>query len=279
MTELEKNRIISGNIAELLEKKQSCDERLFVHCREKMLLLKGSPIEDLPHLFQLLTKDMSENERRLCAGILADELLDNGSLQMLSGIREGKKKNVTVAMLDNGASVEALSELKSVFESCKTEIYFDFDSACRAVHDYRTDMCILPLENSSDGRLSGFYNMAVKYELFTVAVADVMNYDTSVRTRFSLLAASPVRYTEADEICCVMQFELNKRNTLSAVVATAEHFGVYCAGISSIPESHVTGDFKGVFTFEGTLRAVTAFLFYLNLISAGYLLQGIYDKI
>ncbi len=279
MTEFEKNRIINGNIFELIEKKQSCDDRLYVHCRDKMSMLSDTALSDLPELFGLITDGFPECEKRLCADILYRQRMSDINSELFLGGKSGKKKSVTIAFLDNPASREALAELEKLFDECRGETYYDFSSVCEAVHDQHADMCILPIENSVDGRLTGFYNLISKYELFTVSVCDVMNYDTSVRTRFSLLSSEPMCYFVSDEICCVMQFELNRQNTLASVVSVAEHFGVYCAGVSSIPEPHVTQDFKGVFNFEGKRQDMSAFLFFLYLTSASFILQGIYDKI
>ncbi len=279
MTEIEQNRIIDGNINELLYKKKTCDERLFVQYRDKMSLLSDVPYEKLPEIFSIITQRLSTEEKRTCARLLCDSVYGRyGDIGLFLPDREEKKEKAVIVYLDSPASRESLAEFEKMFGECRKIPLFDFNSVCEAVYNGNADMCVLPTENSTDGRLSGFYSLTVKYELFTLAVCDVTNYETSVRTRFSLLSSAGADYTESDELSCIVQFDLNKEMTLYSAVSAADYFGLYCSRADCIPESHIIGDFKGVFVFEGKRKEIFSFLFYMYVTSAPYTLQGIYDK-
>ncbi len=280
MTDTEKYRIINGNINELRQKKLSCDERLYVHYRDKMALMANADFDSLPHIFSESTADEDEATKMLCADILCKLVFGSKpETERFLPIYRGKKKDAIIAYFDNPASAEALCEFEKIFDGSRSDAYFDFESVCEAVYNSKADACILPLENSSDGRLTGFYNLAAKYELFTVAVADVTNYDTSVRTRFSLMSSHPVLYAKSDKLSCVIQFDLNPDMSIAFVIACADFFGLYCSAADCIPEPHITTDCKGVFKLEGDNMKIFSFLFYLHLCSVPYILQGMYDKI
>ncbi len=253
---------------------------MYEHCLDKRMFIHDCAYEFLPTGFSdTLPSGADEDEMRMSAGILCACAKHAPSLATFLPSCTEPKKDTVIAYLENPASAEALAEFFALFENCRADKYYDFDAACEAVYNNKADMCILPTENSTDGRLPGFYNLASRYELFCVAVADVTGYDTAVRTRFSLFCTDRAVYAHGEDIVCLTQFDINDTLSIGYAVSCAEYFGVHCRGINCIPEVHIKNDCKASFAFEGKRDDIVAFLFYLYLRSVPYILQGIYDRI
>lgn len=76
---------------------------------------------------------------------------------------------------------------------CRAATFHSFVDACEEVYNGLCEYCILPLENTADGKLTGFSRLIVKYHLFIMAVCDVENHTLAEKnvTRFALLTRAP----------------------------------------------------------------------------------------
>ncbi len=73
--------------------------------------------------------------------------------------------------------------------ACRAAVFHSFVDACEEVYNGLCEYCILPLEHTADGKLTGFSRLIIKYRLYITAVCDVENHtltEASV-TRFALL--------------------------------------------------------------------------------------------
>lgn len=71
-----------------------------------------------------------------------------------------------------------------------------FEEVCERVWSGECEYCILPLENSEEGRLSGFGRLIVRYRLKIAATCDVPSADPGQITRFALLRSAPLRLAD-----------------------------------------------------------------------------------
>lgn len=71
-----------------------------------------------------------------------------------------------------------------------------FDGVCERVWSGECEYCILPLENSEEGRLSGFWRLIERYRLKIAATCDVPSADHGQTTRFALLRLAPLRLAD-----------------------------------------------------------------------------------
>ncbi len=77
--------------------------------------------------------------------------------------------------------------------ACRAATFHSFVDACEEVYNGLCEYCILPLENTADGKLTAFSRLIVTYRLFITAVCDVENHTLTEKniTRFALLTRAP----------------------------------------------------------------------------------------
>ena len=74
--------------------------------------------------------------------------------------------------------------------SLRASYFSSFQAVCEEVYTGACEYCILPIENSSDGKLMSFYSMIDKYELKISSVCTVRHSDGQSFTKFALLNKS-----------------------------------------------------------------------------------------
>ncbi len=106
----------------------------------------------------------------------------------------------------------------------------EFAEVCENVYYNRCAYCLLPVENSSDGRLAGFRGLILKYGLKIVAVCRVKDAVTEGHTLFALLKKSLVLPDGGG----VRFFEFQAQALdLFSLLASAEACGMRLRGIAS----------------------------------------------
>ncbi len=280
------SRILDGNISRLNAKASSVRERYNTFVYEKMKLLSHTALHDLSDEFlssaQIFSQENDVHGALMLtlngADILSDMIFDTPKIESLFSEVGRVKREPVVAFLDNAPTREAFMRFFPRGEA-HAEQYYDFLSACEALYTSKCDMCILPIENSSDGRLSSFCTLIKKYELFITSVADVTNSDLSLRTRYALLSGSLTLDIKTDDICCKLQFDMGGDRSISEVLTATEYFGVKCIGTDSVPEAYRTDNSSCTFTLKGKYGDVFKLLFYFYLTKSTYIPLGIYDAI
>ncbi len=99
----------------------------------------------------------------------------------------------TVAYLKNQYSDTAYGIFSSVLDASDSICPTDFNGVCEAVYYGRARYCILPVESSVDGSLSGFRRLTEKYELCPVLSCFVPSREGDVTTRFTLFSKNVER--------------------------------------------------------------------------------------
>ncbi len=108
----------------------------------------------------------------------------------------------------------------------------DFAEVCENVYYGRCAYCILPVENSIDGRLAGFRGLIMKYGLKIITVCQVEDSAAESHTLFALLKKNMVIPTEESEgffEFCV------ETSDLHSLISGAEACGMHLISISSVP--------------------------------------------
>lgn len=133
----------------------------------------------------------------------------------------------------------------------------DFTAVCENVYYGRTRYCILPVSNSSDGRLSGFYALAEKYELIAVDECRVAYGDGE--TDLALFSAGYLPYKTRDKLRVRLKIP-HQPDTLFTVLTAASYCGARCVENDSLPTGFGTSD---MLAFSGGRESVCDLLFYL----------------
>ncbi len=158
-------------------------------------------------------------------------------------------------------------------------IYRDnFASVCDSVALCEADMCILPYENTEDGKLSGFYRLIDSYELKIAASCLVCSSNRTDKTRYLLLSKSLAGLSGIAGITD-FEFSLKDRNnmTVTRALSAANLLGIEILSIDTVKSD---GDLK-VFDIRVTCdsAALDAFILYLKLDKLEFTPLGLYAVI
>lgn len=291
----------SENLLRLLIKKQSAEERIYAVVREMMDTLSfGESIkkEEFAYVFDkcldVTFPDADYPEYEKTADI-NKKLLRLTACSVLDDVAPGKRKisdflpeekNISsggkVSYLKNTLSDKAYKLFSKYIDTSESIFAPDFNSACEAVYDGKADYCILPIENSTDGRLGGFYNLISKYELFVCLGADIMSNDGNVRTRFALCKknTSVFQYHKREkslyaELVVSPDFE----NTMSDILFYADFFGVQTVKTDCTPALYSDGEYNMYVTFSADEKKLVKLFLFFALEQIRYSAVGIYTVI
>ena len=289
------------NLLRLLLKKQSIDERIYAVVREAMRSLSHSENikrEDFSHIFEecldivLPEADFPEYEKTICVN---KKLLRLTACSVLDDVAPGKRKisdffsddrsihsGGTVSYLKNTLSDKAYKQFLKYLDSAECTFAADFNSACEAVYDGKADYCILPIENSTDGRLGGFYNLISKYELFVCLSTDVMSNDGSVRTRFALCKKNTAlfQHSKKDQTrYAELIVRTNADNTMGDVLFYADFFDVRTVKTDCAPSLYSDGEYDMYVTFAAEESKLVKLFLFFTLEQIRYSAVGIYTVI
>ena len=92
--------------------------------------------------------------------------------------------------MKNNYTESAFLKFSKIVSNSRSAYLQSFDAVCEEVYSGSCEFCILPLESSTEGRLSSFYSMIDRYELKIAAVCVVEQHDSQRSTKFALLKKS-----------------------------------------------------------------------------------------
>lgn len=92
-----------------------------------------------------------------------------------------------IALVRNRYNEEAFSIFERSVQGAKPEFFSSFADACEDVFDNLCEFCILPVENTGDGRFFGFYSMIDRYELRICAVCELETENAPETIRYALV--------------------------------------------------------------------------------------------
>ncbi len=131
-----------------------------------------------------------EDRANLCAQLANDpslqkKLIASSPLQSNEAAASGSHGRI--ALVRNRYNEEAFSIFERSVQGAKPEFFSSFSDACEEVFDNLCEYCILPVENTGDGRLFGFYSMIDRYELKICAVCELETENTPETIRYALV--------------------------------------------------------------------------------------------
>jgi len=187
-----------------------------------------------------------------------------------------------VAYVKNRYNDAAFELFSKKITNAKSVSVSSFADACEETFDNRCEFCIVPLENTYDGKLFGFYSMLDRYELKIVDCAEIETDDPSKLIRFALVRrgissrsfnAMLKRHRE-----CIFEFSIAESSgafmteVLSAVTETR---GVLTK-VDSLPVQYDDRQRRFFFTVSLPPRELSAFCLYLTLEFSSYTFIGLY---
>lgn len=153
---------------------------------------KGSPEDLLLTLSELKERGIPQNSWIPFLQKISRHLLQNGELHVClppSLLPESTMPRAAgrIAYVRNPLSEAAYLRFLSWIPETTGNAFDHFQDICEEVYNGICEYCLLPISNSSEGRLSRFCGMILKYDLKICATCDVAAPDGNGRTRFVLL--------------------------------------------------------------------------------------------
>lgn len=199
MEKKEKSKIFCDNIEIFSKRKSLSEQQRFLAMSQWISDLLSTPdtsislskrYDQFCDSFPSQNVLIAEDRALFCANAakspsLQKELISLASLDAAETAASGSHGRI--ALVRNRYNEEAFSMFEHSVQGAKPEFFSSFSDACEEVFDNLCEYCILPVENTGDGRLFGFYSMIDRYELKICAVCELETETTSETIRYALI--------------------------------------------------------------------------------------------
>ena len=145
----------------------------------------------------------------------------------------------TVSYLHSALTDEAFRAFAVAMNDPKVLYGDTFAEVCEHVYYGRASCCILPVENSTEGRLAGFRNLMMKYGLKTVSICSVHDAGQERTTAFALLRRN---LSLPDAAPCFFECRVEAGASFPELLCAADTCGMRLLRVVSVPEREGTYD-------------------------------------
>ena len=213
--------------------------------------------------------------------ILAGALLRSNLASFDDGAVTGAKRSGgadKIACLKNSYTDKAYDRFKHLFYEPSVSYCENFVSVCEEVYYGNANFCILPVENSKEGRLSSFYQLIRKYDLKIVSCCTAHSANKDDRTKFALLKKSfdfDVLYR--DELYFEFFATLDDTDLLSDILSAVTDFGLKIVRVDSLPLEYSDAEYSYDLVIKVEKSRFADFLCYLKIKAPRFVPLGLYD--
>ncbi len=177
----EQRSILVSELADVIIGEFGSDSPEMIY-REFLSAIGGAEVTDKLTFTHKLTENYSSQDLvRLLLSADSDDFAPAGAHGKISYIR-------------NRYNDEAYSKFSSVIPHAKPVYRADFEECCDAISAGEAEFTVLPLEDSVDGTMFGFYSLLDRYGLKIVNVCNIEREDSSKVIRYALAG----RYFKSD---------------------------------------------------------------------------------
>lgn len=154
-----------------------------------------------------------------------------------------------------------------------------FSELCDDISTGVGDGCMIPIENTSDGKLMSFYSVIDRFELKILRACDIDNSDGSQATRYALLSRRACRPSDEGEHYLEFSFTLSGQNELYGLLRVAEQMSLQPSRFDSVPQRYDEAASTLYPVLRGRGDDLLCFLLYLKLELHGHTFIGLYDHV
>jgi hypothetical protein len=250
-------------IQRLLQSNTECSPtELILQLRET---LNGAEHSDFAHLLRAMTEDTASAKR----------LYEYGSFAVDYQTAPGAHGRI--ALVKNRYNEEAIEHFSGALIGAKHHYVTSFSIACEEVLSGRCEYAILPVENSSDGRLIGFYSMLDRYDLRICASCELETEERPGRVRYGLVGRkTPDRIPKESVWNLEFSVAEDDGSFPSDVIDVSRLFDAELLRVDSVSVSYDDGMQRYYFTFRVPDRCALAFDLYLSTLHEHYTPIGLY---
>lgn len=218
-------------------------------------------------------------EKLLVASLLTEHYTLDDLIQS-EEILQNLEKRVKVAYwASNRHSVVAYDRFSALFEETQRAEAESFTHVCEQVSGGDVDFGILPIENSTDGRLVGFYRMLEKYELKICAVCNIEDDSGENFTRFALLSRVLCRLDSKRSRWIELSATSSNAARILELITVAENLGMAVKRLSSIPLYYRGNACVDTLTLAVSEETAFSFFVYLYLFGKDISILGLFIQI
>ena len=167
--------------------------------------------------------------------------------------------------------------------NAKPDYASSFAECCENVFDERCEYCILPIMNSTDGRLMSFYNLLDRYDLKICATVDIDGDDSSSSFKYALIGRSckEQRTKTQKNQRYVFEFSVTTESTdfFAPLFEAASQTDARLICVDSVPVEYAADMQKFFFSFSIPSQSTLAFRLFVALKHQTYTPIGIYKEI
>ena len=236
---------------------------------------ESSSLHECYEAFRLALEDSRPRDRATFCMTFSERFRSKESFLSTEPVAAGSHGRI--ALVRNRLNEEAYGIFSHVITAAKAHALPSFSDTCEDVFDNRCEFGILPLENTADGKLFGFYAMLDRYELRICAACHLETDRSEGTIRYALIGKNlPSRIPKQAEwnFECSVVAELGRFP--SDITEIAPLFGAVLIKIDSLPLLYDDRLQKIYFTFRIPEHRAEAFHWYLTLEHARYSMIGIY---
>ena len=170
-----------------------------------------------------------------------------------------------ISYVKNNHCDQAFIKFSILFDNPKVAYRTSFEEVCEDVYNSASDYCILPIENSTGGKLLSFYSLIDKYDLKIFAICDLDEGNSDKQTRYALISKKSLIYLK-NKNSVFIEFSMveDKNYSLKNILEAAEICGLELYRIDTVSSQYDDLSFKFYHIFKTKNQGILPFLMYLN---------------
>lgn len=182
-----------------------------------------------------------------------------------------------IAIVRNRYNESAYTALSKFVSRAKLVYAPSFISACEDAYDGKCQYCILPVADSQNGRMFGFYSAIDRYELRVCASCNVDAENASESVKYALVGrVLPDRAHKSNQRRFEFSVISHTGKIIAEITEAATVFGADLAAVDSLPVEYGDELQKYYFTFRMPAADIRGLDLYLSEEYASYAPVGYY---
>lgn len=281
MTERSNSDIIVSNLNRLKEREATIKELRALEIAELPCVIDSTAgLRDIIRLYRqhmpLRNDDFTIPDRLEFCNRIVD--LSKINLKNILIKNEGHHIINAVAYVKNQYSLEALVRLCNRITVTGEHIFSSFGELCDDIASGNADACIIPIENTSDGKLANFYSIIDRFELKIHSTCEIENSDGNQVTRYALLQRHIV-IPESDSCFIEVSFVSARTNTIKDIIDVSALLNLSIYRINSMPLRYDKSSFEISSVLYGDIDSIMKFILFIKLNIPQHTILGLYNNV
>lgn len=287
MTLEEKQKILLENLQEFSAREDLLKRQKNLTAIEiAKLRCEASPdIDTLRELLYDFRDFLSATEEiSLLSDLLSTELGGELKRAIIIGSSEPTPAgaHAKISYVKNKYNDEAFECFSRSVTNAKAIYAASFKEAAESVYDGRCEFCILPITNSSEGRLMSFYSLLDRYELKICETVDldVEGSSEAIRCARAGKACKEPRLRSSQQQNYIFEFSVASASTdfLVPIFEGARQIDAKLISIDSLPLEYSSNSQRFFFSFSIPQKKAIAFRLFIALKNQSYTPIGLYAE-